>query len=145
MVLIGVIAFYAGRQPTRSADGSIATQGQIAPMALRLGDCVAVPRILTGTLVPSLAVMPCSLQHNGQVFTILQADPGAYPGEPQLKAHALADCTKAATVFLGNVPSLLHVVTFVPLQSRWALGDHAERCLLVDREQDITGDIRSHA
>jgi Septum formation len=145
MVLVGVIAFYAGKQPTRSADGSIGTRGQISPMSLRLGDCVAVPRILTATRVQSLAAMPCSVQHNGQVFTILQADPGPYPGESQLKARALADCAKASAVFLGNVPSLLHVVAFIPPKGRWALGDHAERCLLVDREQDITGDIRSHA
>jgi hypothetical protein len=144
IVAIVLVAFHAGRQPVRSSDGAVTARGQIAPTSLHLGDCVELPRVVTGP-VRSLAIGPCSVRHNGQVFTILQTDPGPYPGDAQRNAQALADCAKAAPAFLGNVPSLLHVVSFVAVRSAWDLGDRQVRCLLVNRAQDITGDIRNHA
>jgi hypothetical protein len=141
-VVVAIIAFTAGRQPVRNSDnGTVTHQGQLSPTALHVGDCVRVPRELTGP-VKSLTVVPCSQQHNGQVFATIQATQIAYPGTTALTQQGLSDCEQAYPAFLGTDQTPLHVVAFVPEQTGWNNGDRGEHCLLVDRDKDITGDIR---
>jgi hypothetical protein len=139
---VGVITYHLGREPVRNTTGTITRQGQIPPGQLRTGDCVRVPRVLTG-VIRTLTVVPCAQLHNGQVFTTLQAPDGPYPGQSGTQDTALNDCSAAAPAFLGASQSLLNVVAFFPGAAGWNLGHREERCLLVDRAKDITGDIRS--
>jgi hypothetical protein len=137
-----VFAYHSGRQPARDTSGTITRQGQISPLELRTGDCLRVPRELSG-VIHTLTVLPCSQPHNGQVFTILQAPDGPYPGDVEIQTAALDACTRAAPSFLGTDQTLLHTVAFFPPEKGWALGSRNEPCLLVDRAKDITGDIRA--
>jgi hypothetical protein len=142
IVYVGVFAYHSGRKPARDTSGAITRQGQIPPVELRIGDCLRVPRQFTG-VIRTLTVVPCAQPHNGQVFTILRAPDGPYPGDVAMQTTALNACKRAAPAFLGTDQSLLHAVAFFPRAAGWSLGDRAERCLLVDREKDITGDIRA--
>jgi uncharacterized protein DUF4190/putative regulator of septum formation len=142
IVYIAAFAYHSGRQPARDTTGTITHQGQISPGNLRIGDCVRVPRELTG-VIGALTVVPCSQPHNAQVFNTLQAPDGPYPGEVALQTAAVNACASAAPSFLGTSQTLLNTVAFFPPEKGWNLGDRDERCLLVDRAKDITGDIRA--
>ena len=48
VVIVALIAFAAGRQPDRSADGTVTHQGSTSPANLRGGDCVKLPVINPG-------------------------------------------------------------------------------------------------
>jgi hypothetical protein len=138
----GVIPLLAHKSPSRSG-GAINATGQISPADLRNGDCVEVPRVFNGP-VASLQAGPCSTPHNAQVFATFDAAPRSYPGTTTLTKTGLADCQGRAGSFLGKSDTLLEVVVFVPNSTRWALGDRAEHCLLVNPSGDITDDIRHH-
>jgi hypothetical protein len=142
VVYVGVFAYHSGRQPARDTSGSITRQGQISPIALRNGDCVRLPREVTG-VIHALTVVPCAQSHNGQVFTTLQEPDGPYPGDVAVKTAARNACIAAARSFLGTDQTLLHVVAFFPHEKGWTLGDRGQHCLLVDWAKNITGDIRA--
>jgi hypothetical protein len=146
MVIIGVIAFRDGRKPTRAADGTVTHQGSISPAALRNGDCVKTPSMTVGQTqtVTQLTVVPCSTPHNAQVFSTVQSSDASYPGLDQLAAEGLRDCRQPAQDYLGHPSATLLLLAFVPTQILWDNGNHAERCLLVDPVQEITGDIRQY-
>ena len=143
VALVGVFAFQAGRNPGRDSAGVVTHAGQVAPAELQIGDCVELPRI-TGT-VRTVPVRPCSQLHNGEVFTTVTATDTSFPGQDALVTEGLNQCKTEARTFLNGKDSLLHVVAFVPTSTRWDLGDRKESCLLVDREKDITGQIRDDA
>ncbi len=142
IVYVGVFAYHSGRQPARDTSGTITRQGQLSPVELRTGDCLRVPRELNG-VIHALTVLPCAQPHNGQVFTILQAPDGPYPGNVELQTAALNACAMAAPSFLGTDHTLLETVAFFPSEKGWGLGSRDEHCLLMDRAKDITGDIRA--
>lgn len=147
LVIVGLVAFAAGRKPDRSADGTVTHQGSISPASLRVGDCVKLPPITAGeNQVHSLVtVVPCSVPHNAQVFTIVQSTDASYPGLSTLLQEGLSACSDAVPAFIGKSASELEVADFVPSQQLWNTGDRSERCLLIDSAEDITGDIRPHA
>lgn len=141
IVLVAVIAYQDGRAPEHGPDGTVTRAGLVLPRDLNVGDCIQLPLDLTG--VTTTSDVPCSQPHNGQVFTILQAAPGSFPGEAQLKNNAENDCRGAVPSFLGTSQTPLHLITYFPKQQGWDRGDRYEICVLVDRQKDITGDIRS--
>jgi hypothetical protein len=147
IVIVSVIAFAAGRQPDRSADGTVTHQGSTSPVNLRVGDCVKLPPITAGEAKEAdlVTVVPCSTPHNAQVFTIIQSTDLTYPGQSALTQEGLHACAVQAVSFIGTSSSNLEVVDFVPSSQLWSGGDRSERCLLVDGAEDITGDIRPHA
>jgi Septum formation len=142
--LVGAVAYHAGRTPPRSTAGAVTRPGTVAPADLQGGDCVEVPRDVSGP-VTAMPIMPCSQTHNGQVFATIAADDTSYPGDNTLETEGLDKCRAAAQDYLDGKQTLLHVVVFVPTSTRWDLGDRKESCLLVDREKDITGEIRADA
>lgn len=126
----------------RDAAGTVIQAGLVDPWSLHVGDCVKVPTTISGLLLV-LTVVPCRDIHNGQVFTILRAPNGAYPGEAVEQRRALDDCRSAVPSYLGQHYTALHVVTFYPRYGDWQDGGRSETCLLVDRAKQITGDIRA--
>ncbi|HEY7008848.1 MAG TPA: hypothetical protein VH395_07905 [Jatrophihabitantaceae bacterium] len=145
LVLAILVAFNIGRRPTRNDAGAISHRGQLAPLDMHVGDCLELPRELPATAMKKITVMPCGDLHNGQVFARANVDPGPYPGTTMLRADSLAKCKSLAATYLGK-PSLLHVVAFFAAsEEAWNLGDTSQTCVLVDRQSEITGDIRAHA
>jgi hypothetical protein len=147
IVLAAIVAYGVGRSPDRSADGTVTHQGAISPVDLRVGDCLHVPGIDVGDskTIRELTVVPCSQPHNGQMIGLVQSSDTVYPGQSQLTQEGLSDCTAPAREYLGKATTRLNLVAFVPNQILWDGGERAERCVLVDRIQDITGDIRDYA
>jgi hypothetical protein len=140
-----LVVFAPKNTPTRSSSGAVTHQGQISPTDLRVGDCVELPAALSTGTIRTVTVLPCSELHNGQVFTTVQATNASYPGQDALTTQGLDDCQSRVEAFTGQSSTELHIVAFVPDSDGWTAGDRTETCLLVDRQNDITGDIRPHA
>jgi hypothetical protein len=113
---------------------------KVSPFSLKVGDCVQLPaQISVLRSVPKLA---CSDPHNGQVFTEFDLTDSSYPGDAAIKTKTLSSCQAKAVDFLGTADTPLHVVSLFPTQDRWAGGDRTVHCLLVDRDKQISGDVR---
>jgi hypothetical protein len=126
-----------GKTPTASGPAG----NMVAPGDLKVGDCLNVPESVS--VVDQLEVLPCTQLHNGQVFVIAQAQEATYPGSSALKDSALSNCQDQVSAFLGSGGnSDLHIVAFIPTQAQFNGGDKSEQCVLVDRQKNITGDIR---
>ncbi|WP_183407024.1 DUF2510 domain-containing protein [Nocardioides marmorisolisilvae] len=138
LIVVGV-----GHDVTRDATGAVTQSGKISPADLHEGDCVVLPRVVDGTF-QNVELVPCDQPHNGQVFTILNAPAGPYPGGTALRESSLDACRTALQEWLGTDQTLLHVVSFFPTELRWRLDDRRERCLAVDRDRDVTGDMRKY-
>lgn len=144
VVIVAVAVTSKDHKVQRAADGTVTRSGSVAPTDLHVGDCVELPSNVDKVVV-TVDVRPCSDLHNGQVFTIVQSTVTTYPGQAENTQRALTDCEHAAVTYLGSLAATsdLHIVAFTARESRWNAGDRAERCLLVDRSKDFTGDIRS--
>jgi hypothetical protein len=144
VVVVVLVVVAVERQPVRSADGTVVRQGTTSPENLRVGDCVKLP-VLTGQTVDNITITPCSNLHNAQVFTIVNSTDASYPGDSTLEQQGLQNCQAQAPTFLGTSSTSLDVAVFVPTKSLLDNGDRGERCLLVDRAENFSGDIRNHS
>jgi hypothetical protein len=144
-VAVVLIVIVAAQQPVRSADGTVVRQGSASPVDLRVGDCVKLGDLSSSPTVHKVTVTPCSMLHNAQVFGIVKSTDSAYPGQSTLEQEGLDSCRDRAPGYLGKPTSTLDIAVFVPSRILWDTGDRNERCLLVDRSENITGDIRNHS
>ncbi|MDP9100963.1 MAG: DUF4190 domain-containing protein [Actinomycetota bacterium] len=135
------VALHFGHSPVRDTTGVIARQGRLPYVALRVQDCAELPPVISPR-VTMVTVRPCSAPHNAQVIRILRSTFPDFPGETPMRAAALADCRAAAAAFLGVDHFSLHFVAYFPTRDQWDRGDRTEQCLLVNRQAEITGDIR---
>ena len=140
---IGLVAYEAHHAQRSSA--TVVGARQENASQLRVGQCVAVPATDTGLNGPTVMVVPCSQPHDGQVFAAARSSDTSFPGSAALTDQALDDCSMRVSAFLGTGRTLLQLMAFTPQSQGWAAGDRTEHCVLVDRAQSVTGDIRSHA
>ena len=143
IALIGLVA-YDAHQAQRSSATVVGARQENASQ-LRVGQCVAVPTTDTGANGSTVMVVPCSQPHDGQVFAAARSSDTSFPGSAALTEQALDDCSMRVSAFLGTERTLLQLMAFTPQSQGWAAGDRTEHCVLVDRAQSVTGDIRSHA
>lgn len=143
LVVIGLVAYETHHAQPSSATVLGARQENAS--LLRVGQCVAVPASYTGVHGSTVMVVPCSQPHNGQVFAAARSSDTSFPGSAALTDQALDDCSVRVSAFLGTERTLLQLMAFTPQIEGWAAGDRTEHCVLVDRAQSVTGDIRSHA
>jgi hypothetical protein len=143
LALAAVVLFVNHDDASRNASGVITHRGELSPVDLRVDDCVSLPTSLTA--LHSVTALPCAQLHNGQVYTILKSPDSIFPGTAVMQTEGLAACEVALPGYLGTRATTLNVVALVPSAQSWPGGDRAEICIAVDRNQDITGDIRPHA
>jgi hypothetical protein len=140
------LAVHSDKPSLRAANGAIVHAGQLHPSDLRVGDCLRIT-LDEPADVHSVPVLPCAQLHNAQVFTVVQGS-GAFPGISALQTQAADQCKDDALDYLAiapdtdTAPPYLHVVVFVPEKAGWTEGRRGMQCVLVDREKQITGDIR---
>ena len=132
----------------QSAGPSLATSAvtvpgsvPVEPRDLQVGQCAEFP-VISGR-IRTLSVLPCTSQHNAQVYWIVASTDATFPGDDQMKTEGLNLCHAQIAPFLGVSETPLHYVELSPIQSQWTAGNHLIDCLLVDRVQDFTGDIRT--
>ncbi|WP_055621824.1 DUF4190 domain-containing protein [Streptomyces sp. JHA19] len=126
-----------------------AATGEGSAFALEKGDCFDTPAgSLEGETFDAEKV-PCSGEHDGEVFAVVELPDGGYPGEDELsrtaddKCYALSDGYAMDT---WGVPDDVDVYYFIPTAQSWRFGDRELTCLFgsVD-ERRLTGSLRGDA
>jgi DNA-binding SARP family transcriptional activator len=128
-------------------------EGREIPLsALRSGDCLNVLTRLVppvqGASVAQLSEtvlqVPCDGPHEQEVYHLFRPAPGPYPGDEQMRAFALEQCSAQFQNYVGMTAdeSELDFFYVYPDRYTWELGYPEGGCsLLHDKGLDLTGSM----
>lgn len=101
----------------------------------------------TATTVTSVEVVPCTAQHDAEVYaTILLAD-GPFPGADAISGSAVDQCAVQFANFVGVAfaNSALTYEFYAPSETTWGAGDREVLCLVRDPAGPVTGSLEGAA
>ncbi|MEV0693599.1 DUF4190 domain-containing protein [Streptomyces sp. NPDC050388] len=115
-------------------------------LALEEGDCFDSPDGLVGWAIEADQV-PCSQEHDGEVFALVTLPDGAFPGDDSLvdtaddRCYALQD---GYAMDAWALPSDVDVYHITPSRESWDHGDRVITCVFGNRDADatLTGSLR---
>ncbi|MGY3203840.1 DUF4190 domain-containing protein [Streptomyces sp. TE5632] len=115
-------------------------------LALEEGDCFDSPDGLVGWAIEADQV-PCSQEHDGEVFALVTLPDGAFPGDDSLvdtaddRCYALQD---GYAMDAWALPSDVDVYHITPSRESWDYGDRVITCVFGNRDADatLTGSLR---
>ncbi|WP_406725685.1 DUF4190 domain-containing protein [Streptomyces sp. GD-15H] len=115
-------------------------------LVLEEGDCFDSPGGLVGWTTEADQV-PCSGEHDGEVFALVTLPEGAFPGDDGLgdtaddRCYALRD---AYAMDAWALPSDVDVYHLTPSRESWRYGDRVITCVFGNRDADatLTGSLR---
>ncbi|MGW6905249.1 DUF4190 domain-containing protein [Streptomyces sp. NPDC054940] len=127
-----------------------AAKGEGTAFALAKGDCFDSP---TGNLegdAYDVDEVPCSREHDGEVFAVVTLPGDDFPGDDEVtdtadeKCYALQDGYAMDT---WAVPDDADVYYFIPSEESWRFGDREITCLFGSTEENgkLTGSLRNDA
>jgi DNA-binding SARP family transcriptional activator len=117
------------REEATTAPTPSPTGGRLVPLdALHIADCF---NLISSSA--SVSVVPCEQPHYGEVYHLFMLVPGPYPGDADVEALAVDQCSTAFEQYVG-VPLDQSELTFRhvrPGRSQWDSGDRGGGCALV--------------
>ena len=113
----------------RGEGGAILTAGDLKAFDLRLGDCF---NAADAREVESVAVMPCSDDHDFEIYHVFQLDDGAYPGQEAIEDEWVDRCLARFEPFVGLSydTSVLDISALFPTEESWKQDDREVLCAL---------------
>ena len=126
----------------RADDGSLATTGTVSIDDLRVGDCFDVG---DETEITDVDGVPCTEQHEYEVFALDTYEADATPGDAELGAVFDAICADPFAAYVGvdYLDSELYGSMITPSEESWADGDRGFICFLYDLDDpDLTASMR---
>lgn len=134
-------------EPTRDDSGEITEANENADVfALKVGDCLAQSDELNeADEVSSVPVVPCTEEHDGQVYAAVEAPEGDFPGTTELQTDAEEFCVPEFETFVGVTyeESVLDYYPFYPTTASWDQGDREIQCVVFDPEGPVTGALEN--
>lgn len=115
---------------TRDADGDIVESGEVGAFRLQVGDCVT--GVATGE-VSSLTGVPCTAEHELEVFHSFDLLGNDYPGEDAVIEQAQTGCFGMFDSFVGlsYAESVYDFTTLYPTAESWdQIDDREVLCLI---------------
>lgn len=127
----GIVGFFVNA--SRSGTGEITKGGDLTSFELRVGDCWN-PKDPAADVVSDVAAVPCSQEHQYEVFFVGSMPGSAYPAEDAFNAFVEDACTPAFEAYVGTayLDSILDVNTLYPTSDSWDAGGRTVRCSLYD-------------
>jgi len=124
----------------RDADGVIVEEQDADVFSIRIGDCLAP----TGeeSELESVPVVPCSQEHESEVYAEVIVPDGEFPGNAAIEEAADAGCMEHFEDFVGipYADSELMYSYFSPTEQSWEeLDDRQVLCLVYGPEASSTG------
>ena len=142
-------------QPTRTGQPTITAAALVAAtlvglagcaepsvLTVSVGDCLASADLASGQ-VSDVTPVPCSDEHDAEVYAELALPDGEYPGLASVRAAAENYCLPQLEEFVG-VPYLssdLDASPLLPTSESWAAGDRTVSCIVVAPE-NVTGTLK---
>ncbi|MFD6324806.1 DUF4190 domain-containing protein [Streptomyces sp. NPDC058442] len=115
-------------------------------LVLEKGDCFDSPDGLVGWAIEADQV-PCSQEHDGEVFALVTLPEGAFPGDDSLVDTADDRCYALRDTYAMDawaLPSDVDVYYLTPSREGWDHGDRTITCVFGNRDTDatLTGSLR---
>jgi hypothetical protein len=130
------------------ASTTTASVGQTADVGvfeMKAGDCVDNLPSEDGTVLASVAVVPCVQPHEAEVYAAYDLTLETFPGDDQLSEIAAQGCIDRVPSTIESqwgVNSTYGPFVLQPTRETWKLGDREVLCLVVRVDGgDITGDL----
>jgi hypothetical protein len=139
----------AGCQPTPSLEAPPENQvktpkPQSSVLELTIGDCVMDAEAPLSADLTELPTVPCSEPHDSELYAIVFAEDGNYPGVDELVAQGQAKCQSLFGDFVGIDfrSSLLDFHFYYPTPSSWVQGDRSIYCMVADPGVKVVGSLQ---
>lgn len=140
----GAISGFFGGAVRDDETGEISEGGEIDVFSIAVGDCLASA---PDGEVQSVQVVPCSDEHEGEVFHDFELPDGDFPGDEAIETAAYEGCDPAFEEFVGLTydESTLDYSYYAPTTESWAEGDRLISCIISDPAGTVTGSLSGAA
>ena len=128
----------------RGSSGEITKAGDLHAKDLRVGDCFDL-KDATSDTVGDVTAVPCTTEHQYELFYTGSMPDGDYPGDPGFKTYVQANCIPAFATYVGTQfdDSALDVYWLQPTGNGWSNDDHSVQCAVYHPEKDrLTGSLK---
>ena len=114
---------------SRSSTGEITKQGDLTAADLRVGDCFDL-KDPAANEINDVTAIPCSKEHEFELFFVGSLPEGAYPTEEAFEAYVSTNCFPAFGTFVGKSydDSDLDIYWLIPTDDAWRAGDREVQC-----------------
>lgn len=104
--------------PSRDDDGRVISGGEVEALDLQLGDCFNDP---ASAEIEKVDVVPCSTDHDFEVYHVFQLPDGEYPGPERLEEQWIQGCLPEFEPFVGASfdESVLDISAIFPTNQSW--------------------------
>jgi len=119
-------------------------QPESSVLELGIGDCVMDAAAPLSADLAQLPTVPCSEPHDSELYAIVSAEDGRYPGVDDLVAQGQAKCQALFADFVGIDfrSSLLDFHFYYPTPSSWVQGDRSIYCMVADPGVTVIGSLQ---
>ena len=141
-----------GVEPERDAEsGEIVEAVRADAFSLRVGDCLdlssePVATDEEGAEFDSVPTVPCTDEHDSEIYAAHLLPEGEYPGDEAVAGSAEELCYQDFQPFVGLAyeDSVLEFTTFMPTVDSWELdGDREVLCVVVDPSAPVTATLQA--
>lgn len=117
-------------------------RGGASAFDLDVGNCFNQPD--SGSAVGEVTLVDCDEPHDFEVFHLVDAEDGEFPGESAVNEFADVACAAAFEGYVGRdyQSSALYISYLYPTASTWQEGDREVVCLLRMDNGQLTGSMR---
>ncbi|MFI8238263.1 DUF4190 domain-containing protein [Streptomyces sp. NPDC085866] len=121
-----------------------------ASISLVKGECFDAPGGSLGGETSDVDKVPCSGEHDGEVFASFRLKDGTYPGDDSVSSTADERCYGLQDAYAMDgwaVPDDVDVYYLTPTEGSWSAGDREVTCVFgnVTEGANLTGSLRNDA
>ena len=113
-------------------------------LELAVGTCVNDAETPLGADLAEVPTVSCEEPHDSELYAIVTATDGPYPGVDTLVAEGQDKCQAVFAEFVGIDfrSSLLDYHFYYPTPSSWAQGDRSIYCMVIDPGLKVVGTLQ---
>lgn len=114
--------------------------------SLEVGDCLAQSdEVDESDEVSTVPVVPCTQEHDGQIYAATDLPDGDFPGTESVRDQADDLCAGKFDAFVGLSydESVLDFYPFYPTEESWGGGDREVLCVAFDPAGPVTGPLEN--
>ena len=136
VLVAGLVYVFASTPVVRDATtGVITEEGEVGIFQIQLGDCfndelpfAAQPEQVPEIQLAGVEGLPCTDQHDNEIYAVFDLNLSSFPGEEQMSALAQEACLERFEAFVGREyeTSVLDVLSIYPTSESFVERDDRE-------------------